>query len=337
MSNAEIRFPGDRSELPNVVVHGAIRPLYSYASTVRRSANRSRRRAIGREVAVHSKLSRAPCTRRLLFALCLAVLLHCALVSAANREKDLPLWELGLGVAPIVFSNYRGADQQSAYVLPLPYIIYRGDRLKVDRNGPRSVLFDTERLELNISFDAAVPVDSDDNDARAGMDDLDATVQIGPMLKIYLTEKDAHLPLRLNLPLRAVIATDFTHVKHVGWLLHPQLWLDVPKLYGWSTSIGVGPIFADKGYHDYYYGVSSAFATASRAAYEGNAGYSGISVLMGTKRRFDRLWVGAFLRYDNLTGAAFEDSPLFETEHAFIAGAAIAWIFWQSEEHAAAE
>ena len=30
-------------------------------------------------------------------------------------------------------------------------------------------------------------------------------------------------------------------------------------------------------------------------------------------RRFDRFWLGAFLRYDNLAGAAFEASPLVET------------------------
>ncbi|MDN5870828.1 MAG: MipA/OmpV family protein [Nitrococcus sp.] len=254
-----------------------------------------------------------------------------------EKEKELPLWEVGLGVAPIVFSNYRGADQQTTYVLPLPYIIYRGNLLKVDRSGPRGVLFDTERLELNISFDVAPPVDSNDNDARAGMDDLDATVQIGPILKVQLTEEDADLPLRLNLPLRTVIATDFTHVEHVGWVLHPQMWLDLPKLHGWGTSIGVGPIFADEGYHDYYYGVSPDFATASRPAYKGKAGYSGSSVLMGTSRRFGPLWVGAFLRYDNLTGAAFEDSPLVETKHAFIAGAGIAWIFWRSEERVSAQ
>lgn len=274
---------------------------------------------------------------RLLFALGLAVSLCCAPVGAAEKAKELPLWEVGLGVAPIVFSNYRGSDQQSAYVLPLPYIIYRGDLLKVDRSGPRGVLFDTERLELNISFDVAPPVDSDDNDARAGMGNLDPTVQIGPVLKVHLTDEDAGLPLRLNLPLRAVIATDFSHVKHVGWVLHPQLWLDPPEFYGWGTSIGVGPIFADEGYHDYYYGVSPAFATASRSAYQGKAGYSGVSVLMGASRRIGPLWVGAFLRYDNLAGAAFEDSPLFETEHACIAGAGIAWIFWQSETSVSAD
>lgn len=121
------------------------------------------------------------------------------------------------------------------------------------------------------------------------------------------------------------------------WVLAVVALLDLRELHGWDTSIGAGPIFADEGYHDYYYGVSSAFATASRSAYEGKAGYSGISILIGTRRRFGRLWVGAFLRYDNLAGAAFEDSPLFETEHVFIAGAGIAWVFWQSEESVAAD
>lgn len=59
------------------------------------------------------------------------ILLVClvALTQAALAEQK-PLWELGFGLAPITFPNYRGSDEQSAYVLPLPYFIFRGDRFK---------------------------------------------------------------------------------------------------------------------------------------------------------------------------------------------------------------
>ncbi|GEM_PF-3538551 len=73
--------------------------------------------------------------------------------SLAHAEK-LPLWEAGFGIAPVTFPDYRGANQQSAYVLPFPYFIYRGDRFKVDRSGPRSVLFENERLQLDLSINA---------------------------------------------------------------------------------------------------------------------------------------------------------------------------------------
>lgn len=243
-----------------------------------------------------------------------------------------------MGVAPVTFPDYRGADQQSTYVLPLPYLIYRGDRLKVDRSGPRGILFETERLQLDLSLNASVPVESDDNDARRGMPDIDPTVEIGPVLKYHITDEHGPLSSRLELPVRAVIATDFSSLDYVGWLVLPSLWVETHDLIGgWNLSLGVGPIFADSSYHDYFYGVAPEFATLQRPAFEADSGYSGASILFGGSRRYQKVWVGAFVRYDNLAGVAFEGSPLFKTEHAFMAGFGVAWIFGQSKTLVEAE
>jgi hypothetical protein len=40
--------------------------------------------------------------------------------------------------------------------------------------------------------------------------------------------------------------------------------------------------------------------------------------------------MGGFIRYDNLSGAAFDDSPLLETRHSVMGGFAVAWIFKKS-------
>ena len=47
-------------------------------------------------------------------------------------------------------------------------------------------------------------------------------------------------------------------------------------------------------------------------------------------RRFRTFWVGAFARYDNLSGAVFEDSPLVKRKDSFMAGVGIAWILAQA-------
>ena len=44
----------------------------------------------------------------------------------ADRLVPRPLWELGLGVAALRLPDYRGSDQSSTYLLPLPYVVYRG-------------------------------------------------------------------------------------------------------------------------------------------------------------------------------------------------------------------
>lgn len=265
--------------------------------------------------------------RRLVSALALGIIAHAPLCA-----DEQPLWELGVGVAPLSFPAYRGSRDRQNYVLPLPYVVYRGEVLKADRRGVRGLLVDTDRIELNVSVRGALPVDSDESDARRGMPDLDPTLQIGPSLEFLLAE-DQQRRLRLKLPLRGVIATDFNDFETAGFLFHPHLDFTAPKaLAGWNLGINVGPIFATRDNHEYYYEVAPQFATADRPRFSPSGGYSGTAAIAGVSRRFDRFWAGAFLRYDNLSGAAFEDSPLAETDHALSTGFAIAWIFAQSKK-----
>ena len=56
---------------------------------------------------------------------------------ASVHAEQLPLWEAGLGVAGISFPDYRGADERQYYLLPMPYLVYRGEFLKADRQRVR--------------------------------------------------------------------------------------------------------------------------------------------------------------------------------------------------------
>ena len=46
--------------------------------------------------------------------------------------------------------------------------------------------------------------------------------------------------------------------------------------------------------------------------------------------RFIKYWLGILVRYDNRSGAKFEDRPLVERDHSFMASVAIAWIVAKS-------
>ena len=260
----------------------------------------------------------------------MAWLLLLALTGPAVAAER-PLWEVGLGLAPSTFPDYRGSEEQQVLLLPFPYVIYRGERLKVDRRGIRGLLFDTDRLELDISVSGSLPVNSDDNPRREGMPDLDPTAEIGPALDIVLLRTAGGTRLDLTLPVRRVIASDLTDIETAGWLFHPQLDLDIPSINGgWHARLMAGPLFADEDYHDFYYEVAPRFATSARPAYDAEAGYSGTSVWISGSRRFGDLWLGGFLRYDYLQGATFEDSPLVETDHSLMAGLGAAWILGRS-------
>lgn len=257
-----------------------------------------------------------------------------ALLAASARAEPLPLWELGAGA--ISLPDYRGSDERRSYLFPVPYLVYRDRHLRVDREGARAVLMESTRFELNISANLAPPVNSDDNRARQGMPHLDPTFEVGPQAQLTLLGSQASdTRLDLRLPARAVVATDLSYVDAEGFVFYPHLDLRLrPVALGhkWNLGLQTGALFATRKYHQYFYGVDGRFATPQRPAYSAPGGYSGAVALASLSRRFEKVWVGGFVRYDALSGAAFEDSPLVKRKSSFMAGIAFAYVFAVSEE-----
>lgn len=262
-----------------------------------------------------------------------AVLCACAGACAGDdgpSTKRKPLWELGLGVGVLHAPDYRGADESSAWLLPLPYVVYRGRWLRADREGARALLFDSDVIEIDVSLYGAVPV-RNGNAARAGMPDLPATVEIGPAARVALwRSRDARTRLELRVPARSAIAVDRSP-RSVGTTFTPHLqWLRDGVAGGWSVGLQAGPVWGSRRYHAHYYGVDAAYATAQRAAYAAPGGYGGWHAMLSTSRRFGHAWVGAFVRRDSLRGAAFAASPLVRRDDAWMAGVGLAWVLGTS-------
>jgi outer membrane scaffolding protein for murein synthesis (MipA/OmpV family) len=255
------------------------------------------------------------------------------LLASSAIAEQVPLWEAGAGAAYIDFPDYRGSNERQNYLLPIPYVIYHGDILKVDRQRVRGLLFHTERVELDVSVNGSVPVRN--NGARQGMPDLDPTFEIGPALNIslYKSESD-HAQLELRLPLRAVIATDFSYLRDVGFMFQPQLNLDVRDVFeqtGWNLGMGAGPIFTDRRYNQLFYGVDPAYEVLpNRPRYTAHGGYAGSQFVAALSKRFPSYWVSGFVKWDMLQGAAFEASPLVKKKQSATYGFAVSWVFSES-------
>ena len=80
--------------------------------------------------------------------------------------------EAGMGVAAIALPDYRASDRTRTFALPAPYFVYRGDFFKADRFGLRGIFVRTDRIDLDLSVGASLPVDGDQTSAREGMPDL---------------------------------------------------------------------------------------------------------------------------------------------------------------------
>jgi len=254
------------------------------------------------------------------------------LLSMAQAELK-PKWELGLGAAGIDFPMYRGAAERRSYLLPLPYVQYRGDVLRVDRDRVSGVLFRRERVELDISINGSVPVRG--AQARQDMPDLDPTLELGPSLKLHLLfDERRQTNLDLQLPVRAVMAVGPGRFERQGWLFHPRLNLDFKRVArsDWNLGLVAGLLYGDQGYHSYFYDVAPQYATTARPAYSAGAGYAGKQFIASLSRRRGDLVMGAFLKWDDLSGAVFADSPLVQSRQAFSAGFLVAWVFARSEK-----
>ena len=258
-----------------------------------------------------------------------------AIAALPAAARDEPLWEGGLGIAAVHFPHYRGSDQSKTYALPVPYFVYRGEIFKADREGVRGVFFKTDRIDLNLSVGASLPVRSTDNRARAGMPDLDPAIEAGPTLDITLWRaNDRAAKLDLRLPVRGAIEIS-SDPRYIGAQFFPNLNLDIRDPFGhagWNLGMLAGPVFTDKRYNRRFYEVAPEFATPTRPAYRVDGGYGGMQFIVALSKRFPRFWLGGFARYDTLRGAAFEDSPLVTSKRYLAGGFGFSWILGESSQ-----
>ena len=257
-----------------------------------------------------------------------------AVAATTAQAREEPLWEAGLGATAISFPDYRGADHSRVYPFPMPYFVYRGEFIKADRYGLRGVLFNGDRLDLSMSAGASLPVRSADIPVREGMPNLRPAVELGPSL-LYTAWRtdDRRMRVDFRFPLRGAVTVE-SHPRFIGTQFFPHVNLDVHDPFGftgWNLGVLTGPLFTDNRYTRYFYEVAPQYATATRRAYAPDGGFAGMQSTIGVSKRYDKVWVGAFVRFDSLRGAKFEDSPLVTSKRYVAGGIAVSWMLGHSE------
>jgi outer membrane protein len=249
-----------------------------------------------------------------------------------------PLWEAGVGGFAGSVPDYPAAGQNTVHAFALPYLVYRGDILRVggeENQGAVSGRFiKSDRFELDVSLSAAFPVDSGSNSARRDMPDLDFLFGIGPQLIFKLVNEPGHRKLNFNLQVRSIYSTDFSSIDHRGYVFDPKLNYTHEHVTDLDLKVftSAGPIFATEKLMDYFYSVDTEYVTPSRRAYDADAGYLGSNITLGVSKRFNnrfRLILGTRLGIHH--GATNDDSPLFKDKLNLGVFTAFAWSFKQSE------
>ncbi|MFT7558213.1 MAG: outer membrane protein [Flavobacteriales bacterium] len=260
----------------------------------------------------------------------LAALLDGSFVRAESLggKNSSPKVEVGVAVATQYLADYRGSGEYQSQFLPVPILLYNGDRFRIDRSGIHSDIFKRPRVELNISGEASLS-GGEDNDLRAGMPELQSAFEIGPSLNVRLLGDSFEDGLSLRLPVRAVLALGSNGGEAIGYLANPKLTYRNHNVgNNWRFTSNLGFTAASGDYHQYYYSVEQQYETSTRASYDARAGFSGWYSKAGVSRRRGSWFVSASLRYDNLNGANFKDSPLVETDNYFSVSLAVAKFLW---------
>lgn len=264
------------------------------------------------------------------------VLSACGAAAAVPAKKESPKWEVGIAGGGGWAPHYPAAEQSGGAVAATPYLIYRGQRLRIGEEGLVSGrILETDRVEITASIAGSLPARSKNNEARQGMPDLDALLEAGPQLVVILARRPDLDTLSLKLPIRLVGSTDFSNLKYRGVVVQPRLSYHRENLFGsadLSGSVSVGPIFASERLMDYFYEVAPLYATPDRPAYDARAGYLGSDLGIGLSYKFSKRFsvsVGAqFSYYD---GATNEASPLYRSDFGIRVGAGFVWKVWTSK------
>ncbi|MGM0633680.1 MAG: MipA/OmpV family protein, partial [Pseudomonadota bacterium] len=187
---------------------------------------------------------------------------------------EQPLWELGFGAGVLDVPDYPGSDQRRARGLVLPYVVYRGDILRIgDGQSARAVAAEGQRHELSLSFDAAFDASSEGNRAREGMEDLDYLFEIGPRWSYqameFQSEDHGRGELQLSFQTRAVLSTDLKSVDHRGFVVEPMARY---RHYGLLTdaldlTVSLRPVWADRTLQGYFHDVPEKDARTNRPTF----------------------------------------------------------------------
>lgn len=264
-----------------------------------------------------------------------ALVLLLTAAATGARAAERPLWEIGVGAGVLSLPYYRGAASNRVLPVPFIYPVYRGSIFKVDEEGVRSLFIKSDRVKLDISADGTVPAAKGDVEGREGMPKLDLTFQVGPSLTVDVWRTRTHNQrLILTLPVRSVFAVS-SKPDYIGLAASPKLTYERYVHFAgryWRTGLTGGLEFGSNRLHDYFYTVAPRFATPTRPAYDAAGGYAGSRFTLSAVGRRGKSWIGAFVRYDNVSDAIFADSPLVRRDGNISAGIVLAWFIAKSKK-----
>jgi MipA family protein len=257
-----------------------------------------------------------------------------AVSARAQGEPPSARWEIGLVGGGGSQQAYPGADENTRGGRAIPYLIFRGERLRVDRGSVSVRAVRTPTFEIDFGTSGALGSSASDVKVREGMPDLGDLIEFGPRLTWNLSESADGGRWRIQAPLRGVFDLD-NDFAYRGLTFEPEIEFTRRPPGGWRYTVGLSAIIGSERFNDLYYQVDPAFATPTRPAYDARAGLVTWRLAASVSRWLSPDWrVFAAARVDHIAGAANRDSPLVRRDAGASVGVGVQWVLWRSQTQA---
>ena len=258
-------------------------------------------------------------------------------LAQTRPAADLPMWELGVGGFGVTQQANPGASAQVRRGLALPFLIYRGEYLRVDRETVGLRAINLPRYEVDIGFAGAFGSRAGDSESRRGMPELGTLVEFGPRLKLNLgpvVNGDGRL--RAEFALRGVFDLN-DKFRNKGVSFEPRLvWEQRGGGNGtWRYGASAGALLGNRKLADTFYAVAPADALPGRPAYSAESGLIALRLGANASREITpdlRLFL--FGRLDSVAGAANRASPLVRKTTGASVGVGLVYTFARSSRRA---
>ncbi len=249
----------------------------------------------------------------------------------AGETKELPLWQVGVSLGGLSVPHYTGSNQRYNLPLVFPSFTYRGDRLRVTREGVRGVFFSSKHFAVDVGLAVGLPVYSSGNGTRRGMPNIPLTGEIGPRVVTRLYGGGSGIDILARIPWRIAGGIDGTTA---GWTLGPDILItNIKNLpWGFSAFASLGLKYGSVEYNNLFYGVEDRYSTSLRPAYRASQGISWYSFIFSTGRKFSsKFSTRLYLQWRTLSGSEVADSPLVKNQNDYTAGLWFTWLQWKSK------
>lgn len=249
-------------------------------------------------------------------------------------KSDKPLYEFGLVGGAGFVPHYPAADQGRMRYIAAPIVRYRGLRFRSDEeDSMKARLFSNPMYGIDLSVGGSFSANSNDNDARKGMPDLNYTGELGPRLYFYLI-KTNKMWFRLFLPVRVAFSSDLREFTYQGLVFAPAMnlrfFFDDSKFN--SIFMGVSRTHTTHQLQEFFYEVKDRFATPQRNAYKAVGGYMSSNGSIAFLHEKNNKGFYAGIGLNSFQGAANAGSPLHKADFNYSAFVGFTYTFFKSEE-----